>query len=304
MAVLLLALAFVAGSRLSPFFLDAPYLLNETSLYMETGLIALAMTFIIISGNIDLSVASTLALVAGVTGVLHDHYSVPFGVAAGCGLALGAFLGWVNGLLIAWFRLPSLTVTLGTFALYRGLAQVLLGDQSVSKFPEWFVGIDTRHVGNSPLPLTLVVFLGLAVVAGAVLHRSVFGRWTTALGTNEAACRYSGIAVDRVKITLFTLSGFLSGLAGLLMTSRLTVARHDMGVGLELEVITAVVLGGTDIFGGRGTIFGTVVALFLIGILKSGMGLANIKAENQLVVIGLLLIFSVLLPNLLQKRRV
>ena len=210
--------------------------------------------------------------------------------------------GGFNGVLITKLKLPSLSVTLGTFALYRGLTQVLLGDHSITDFPDWFTEIDKRYLGPTPIPLPLVIFLACAVVAGLILHRTVLGRWVNAIGTNEPACRYSGIAVDRIKVLLFTASGFMSGIAGLMMASRLTVARYDLGTGLELDVITAVVLGGTDIFGGRGTIFGTAIALFLITFLKAGMGLRNITAEHQLVVIGLLLIFSIVLPNLLQRR--
>lgn len=301
-AVALLVIAFIMGSRLSAQFLDAGYLLNSTSDYIETGIIALGMTFIIISGNIDLSVASTLALVACVTGVLHVEHGLAMGPAAACGLGLGALLGFVNGLLITRLRLPSLTVTLGTFALYRGLSQVLLGDHSVSQFPEWFVGIDSIHLATRPpLPAPLLLFLALAIIFGLVLHRTILGRWTYAIGTNAEASRYSGIAVDRVTLVLFTLSGLMAGLSGLIMTSRYGSAKYDIGLGLELDAITAVVLGGTDIFGGRGTMFGTVVTFFLIVILRGGMGLANIKPEQQMLVIGLLLIFSIVLPNLLQR---
>lgn len=302
-ALALLVIAFIVGSRLSAHFLDATYLLNTTSLYIETGIMALAMTFIIVSGNIDLSVASTLALVACVTGVLHSERGMAMGLALVCGLLLGALLGFLNGLLITGLRLPSLTVTLGTFALYRGLAQRLLGDHSASGFPAWFKGIDTVHIAGTPLPAPLVIFLVLALVLGLVLHRTVLGRWTYAIGTNPTASRYSGIAVDRVVLLLFTLSGLLSGLCGLMMMSRVTMAKYDLGLGLELDAITAVVLGGTDIFGGRGTIFGTVITFFLIVILRSAMGLRSIKPEQQMLVIGLLLIFSIVLPNLVQRSK-
>lgn len=302
-ALFLLVIAFFVSTRLSPYFLDPVYLLDSTSLWIETAFIALTMTFIIVSGQIDLSVGSTLGLVAGVTGILGTKMGVPFGLACVLGLLLGALLGAFNGLLVAYGRLPSLSVTLGTFALYRGLAQVLLGDQSVSGFPDWFAGIDMRHVGPTSLPLALLLFLLTAMILGLVLHRTVLGRRTVSIGLNEAASRYSGIPVARVQVLLFALSGLMAGFAGLLMSSRLGTARWDLGTGTELDAITAVVLGGTSIFGGRGTIFGTVVAMFLIGVLRTGMGLANITAQNQLVVIGALLLFSVVVPNLLSRRR-
>ncbi len=307
-AVALLIIAFFVSARLSPFFLDLSYQLDATSLWIETAFIALTMTFIIVSGQIDLSVGSTAGLVAGVTGILGTRVGMPFGVACLCGLALGALLGAFNGVLVAYGKLPSLSVTLGTFALYRGLVQVLLGDQSVGdqpghQFPNWFSGVNTRYIGPTHIPLALGLFVVAAVALGFVLHRTILGRWTVAIGLNEAASRYSGINVTRVKVLLFTLSGLMAGFAGLLISSRQGSAYLELGTGAELEAITAVVLGGTSIFGGRGTIFGTVVAMFLIGILHTGMRLANIKDENQLVVIGGLLLFSVVLPNLLGRRR-
>ncbi|MCC6314796.1 MAG: ABC transporter permease, partial [Thermomicrobiales bacterium] len=260
MTVGLLIVAFVAGALLSPYFLDAAYLLSATSLYMEIGIIALPMTLIIIAGDIDLSVASTLALVASATAVLWSQVGLPLPAAIVCGLALGALCGALNGALIVGLGLPSLTVTLGTLALYRGIAQILIGDHSIGGFPSWAVGIDTWRVPGSPIPVTLVFFLLLALGFGLLLHRTVFGRLIYATGANREAARYAGVATGRVRLILFVLSGFLAGLAGMIMTSRLGVARFDLANGLELDVITAVVLGGTDIFGGRGSIFGTVVA--------------------------------------------
>jgi rhamnose transport system permease protein len=298
-AAVLLLLTFL-GSLLFVPAIRGGYLFDMTSLYAETGIIALIMTFIIVSGNIDLSVASTMALVSVATGVLTAHLRVPMPVALLLGLGLGALLGLCNGLLVALLRLPSLTVTLGTFALYRGIAQILLGDQSVSAFPEWFVGVDYRKIG--PIPLPLLIFLALAIALGFALHRTMFGRWTYSLGSNSVASRLSGVPVRRVQIMLFTLSGLCAGFAGLLMTSRLTVARYDMAQSLELDAITAVVLGGTDIFGGRGTMAGTVMAWALVALLRESMGLQNVKTESQLIVIGLLLIASIVIPNLLQRR--
>ena len=293
--VLLLLTAFAVGAGLSEFFLDADYLLNSTSNYMEVGIIALAMTLVIVSGNIDLSVASNLALTAVICGRLHIDAGLPMALALPLYPLVGGLLGALNGGLVAWLKLPSLTVTLGTLALYRGLAQVLAGDGSIGGFPEWFVGVNYRYAG--PVPMPLIVFLALALVFALVLHRTTYGRTLYAIGLNEPAARYSGLRVDLAKLATFALSGAAAGGGALMMTSRQGVATYNMGTGgdSELAVITAVVLGGTDIFGGRGTIFGTVVALFLLGILRRGMGLANWPAEYELAATGTLLVVSVLL---------
>lgn len=302
MTLLVLIGAFIVSARLSPYFLDLFFLFDETSLYMEIGIIALAMTLVIISGNIDLSVASGLALVGALSAILHVRLGVPMALVIPIALLAGCGLGLFNGLLITKVRLPSLTVTLGTLALYRGFAQILMGDHSVSGFPAWFVGADYIKVGGL-VPLPLILFLVLAVATGLLLHKTVFGRHVFAIGTSEEAARYAGMPVDRVKLTVFVLSGLTMGIGALLMISRLGVARYDLALGNELAVITAVVLGGVHIFGGRGTIAGVVLALFVIGFLRSGMGVANISSQSQLVVIGCLLLFSVALGNWMQKFR-
>lgn len=307
----LIIVAFIAGSLLSPYFLDVAFLFNYTSLYIEVGIMAIGTTFIIISGSIDLSVASTLALVASIAGVLFFDLHVPMVLTIVLCLAAGALLGAFNGVLVSRLKLPALAVTLATLALYRGAAQVLMGDDSRPRlswsrdviFPDWFTGIHRVYITGTPIPVPLVIFLVLAVVLGIVLHKTTFGRWVYATGTNELATRYSGIPTERLKIILFSLSGFLSAVAALIMVSRLSVARYDHARGWELDVITAVVLGGTDIFGGRGSMFGTVAAYLLIIILRTGMGVANVKAESQLAVIGSLLIIAILVSNLTGRLR-
>jgi len=286
----LLVLAFVAGAMESKYFLDFRYLLDSSTLYVETGLLALGMTFVIVSGNIDLSVASMTVLVACVTArLMESGWSVPS--SCGIGIGLGIVLGAINGVLIAKVKLPSFVVTLATMAVYRGIAQVLLGANS-AKVTASFVGLDMQHLpGHVPVPL--VIFLIVAVVLGLILHRTLFGRWVFAIGTNEVASFYSGIPA--------ATSGLMAAFAALLMDSRLGVARFDHGQGLELDAITAVLLGGASIFGGRGSILGTVLALFLIAVLRIGMGVANVKAEYQLAVIGTLLVVAVLSGNLVSR---
>lgn len=290
----LLPIALFIGARLSPVFLDAEYLLDSTSLYVEVGIMALAMTFVIASGHIDLSVASNLALTSVICGKLYAA-GMPMWAAAGLAPLIGGALGTLNGLLVVKLRLPSLTVTLATLALFRGLAQVLAGDHSVGSFPSWFIGVDYRKVGLVPLPL--IVLLTLAAGAALTLHATVFGRQVFSLGTSEGAALYSGMPVDRIRVAVFALSGASAGIGAALMLSRLSVARYDHALGEELAVITAVVLGGTSIFGGRGTIFGTVAALMLLGLIRSAMGLANMTPAAQLAVTGTLLVGAVLMAK-------
>ena len=294
----LLVLAFVAGAMQSKYFLDVRYLLDSMTLYVETGLLALGMTFVIISGNIDLSVASMTALVACVTAkLMGSGWSVPAACFTGVGLGLG--LGAANGLLVAKMKLPSFVVTLATMAVYRGIAQVLLGASS-AKLPASFVGLDMQYLpGHFPIPVAFL--LVMALVVALVLHRTLFGRWVFALGTNEVASFYSGLPVATVKVGVFAISGLMASFAALLMDSRLGVARFDHARGLELDAITAVLLGGASIFGGRGSAFGTILAVFLVAILRIGMGVANVKAEYQLAVIGTLLVVAVLSGNFVER---
>jgi rhamnose transport system permease protein len=300
---LLLIAGFGASTALSPFFLDSGFLFRQALLYMEIGIIALGETFIIISGNLDLSIAGNLAMVACVSAFLHGQVGLPMEYCIAIGLVLGTAAGALNGFFVAILGLPSLTVTIATMALYRGIAQILLGDHSIQNFPPWFLGIDRKLIPGTPIPAPFLIFLVLAVVLGIVLHFTVFGRWVYSTGISSKASYYSGVPTRRVKMILFTLSGFLAGFAGLMLDSRLLVARYDHGNGWELQAITAVVLGGVAITGGRGTVFGTVVALFLIAVIQTGMGVANVKVESQLAVIGILLVASVLLSNALAVRK-
>jgi rhamnose transport system permease protein len=292
---ILLVVVFILGAIWSPHFLDARYLLDEFSLYAETGLLALGMTLVIVSGQIDLSVASTLALVACVVAKLLAGGCSTI-EAFGVGLALGGVLGLVNGWLVSQFGLPSFVVTLATMAGYRGAAQAMMGAQSV-RLPERLVGIDYVHVPHTPIPATLVLFLVFASAVGLLLHRTVFGRWIYSVGTNERAAFYSGVPTKAVTIWIFALSGVLAAVGGLIIDSRLGVARYDSGRGMEVDAITAVVLGGASIYGGRGSVLGTVLAVFLVALLRTAMWLANFSAETQLVAVGVVLVGSVILSS-------
>ncbi len=299
-AVLLVVTLLVSGAVV-PHFLDASYLLDRSCLYMETGMMALGMTFVIVGGHIDLSCAATLALVGALDTTLNVRLHVPMPLVLALTPFIGAMLGAVNGSVVAGLGLPSLVVTLGTLAAYRGLAQVLIGDKSLP-MAAGYLGLHRLYVANF-IPVPLVIFAVSALVLSLVLHKTVYGRWVFAIGTNAPAAKYAGVPAAKITFGFFVLNGVLASAGALMMLSRLGVARYDLAVGSELDVITAVVLGGASIVGGRGTIGGTVIALLLIAALQTGMGLASIKIEYQLTADGALLIVAVLASNLFRRIR-
>jgi rhamnose transport system permease protein len=226
---------------------------------------------------------------------------IPFVITIVIGLASGLLLGLLNGYIITRFSLPPIIVTIGTLSLFRGFAQVLLGDHSIGRFPDWFVGIDMKYIGFIPFPL--IIFCGLFIVMAIVLNRTIFGRQIYAVGTNEKAAAYSGINVKKIKMILFALSGLFSAFGGIMMISRLGIARYNLAMGGELEIVTIALLGGADINGGRGNVIGTFIAFFVLVCLKTGLSVANIKIENQLAILGSLLIFSIVLSNYIYSKR-
>lgn len=300
MLVALIMLDVLINMRLSPHFLDARNLSRTSSDFMEIGLMMLPMVFIIITGNIDLSVASNMGMSASFMGLLHNM-GINIWAAALAGLLLGTLGGLLNGYLVARVKLPSLVVTLGTYAFYRGIAYGFLGDQAARGYPQAFTYFGQGKVFDTLVPFSVALFIVMAVIFGLVLHRTTFGRYLYAIGNNENATRYSGVPVDRIKFIIYTLSGFMAALAGLILAARFGSTRPDIGTGLELAVITAVVLGGVDINGGKGTMLGAALSLFLIGLMRFGMGLLNIQGQVQGIVIGLLLILSILLPGVAQQ---
>jgi rhamnose transport system permease protein len=295
--VALILVMVTVNTQLSPFFLEPRNLLRASSDFIEIGIMMLPMVFIIITGNIDLSVASTLGLAASLLGFLHNA-GWPIWAAAAAALAAGALCGLLNGVLIARFGLPSLVVTLGTFSFYRGLAYGLLGDEAARGYPAAFTWLGQGRLPGTRVPVALVLFVALVVVFALVLHRTRLGRYLYAIGNNEDASRYAGAPVRRIKIGIYTLSGFMAALAGLILAARFGSTRPDIGTGLELSVITVTVLGGVSINGGVGSMLGAVLALLLIAVTRFGMGLLNLQGQVQDIAIGLLLILSILLPNL------
>ncbi|HKW69346.1 MAG TPA: ABC transporter permease [Candidatus Dormibacteraeota bacterium] len=300
----LLVLAFVAfvvlGSSLSPYFVSGSNFSDLTSNLMEKAIMALPLALIIIAGEIDLSVESMLGLSSALLGFTYA-LGWPLWLDVPLVLAVGGAGGLLNGLLVTRAGLPSLVVTLGTLALYRGLASVVLGPRSISGWPEWFTNFGFGDIPGTLIPWPLLVFAALAVAFVFVLHRTWIGRQIYAIGKNKEAARYAGINVARVKTYLFVLSGVLSALAGVILTARFSSARADNGQGFVLDTVTSVLLGGVNIFGGEGTIVGVVLAIFVIGVLRNGLTLADVSPDTQSVAVGALLILSVAGPTLVRR---
>lgn len=271
---------------------NVSFLLLDTT---EIAIMALTMTLVIVAAEIDLSVASTLGLSCAVLGWLWNAGLAIETIMPIC-LLVGALCGAVNGLLVTRLGLPSLAVTIGTFALYRGLAYVILGDQAVADLPPAYTGLATQTFG--PIPLVTVLVAILAALAAVVLHATGLGRSIFALGSNEEAAFFAGVRVKRIKFWLFTASGVFASLASLVYTFRYASARADNGVGLELAVVAAVLLGGVSIFGGRGSLPGVLMAVLLLGVVRNALILADVANEVLNFVTGLLLVASVLAPNL------
>ena len=284
-------------------FLTLPNLLNQGRLGTEVALVALPMTLIIITGGIDLSVGSTMGLCAIILGVAWHNVGLPLEAAIVVALLVGILCGLFNGLLITRIGLPPLITTLAILALFRGLAEGIAQARSVRGYPDWFYILGQENfLGDAttfPNQLFLVV---LAIIAiGAALAWTPFGRSLYAIGNNETGARFSGLPVQRHKLIIYTLSGLMSGLAGWVYVSRVSTTRSDMGNGFELTAITAVVVGGTSIFGGSGTILGTVLGLALIQLMRNGLALSGAKGDSTTIVVGVILIGAVLLNTFIQN---
>ncbi len=297
--IALIILALFVGSKVSPNFLDSKFLMESLTLMAEVGIVAVAMNYVISTGNIDLSVGSNVVLTACLTAKLIQAGTPPaLGIALG--ILIGTGLGVINGILITQTQVPSFLITVATMAVYRGIAQALMGSASAS-IPEAYVGIDTITFAGLTVPLLLL--LATALLSAFIFSRTIFGRWMLALGSNASAALYSGVPVKRVTFLVFAITGLASGIAAVLMDSRLGLARHDFAKGFELDAITMVVIGGTAIRGGDSNIVGTLLAFILIGLLRTTMGIANVTAEYQLTAVGILLIFAVLFNRIELKSK-
>lgn len=298
MTLVLLILGIVVASQISPFFLDINYILRSFTLSAEFAIVALVLTMVIIAGEIDLSPAANMALSACLFAWAQAS-GVPMPLAIGVGLLSGLVMGAINAFMVIRLQLPSIIVTIGTLTLYRGLAQVIAGDKSI-RVPEWFIGIDRAMILGIPVPV--VIFTLCALVLGLVLAGTIFGRQIYQIGTNEIAARHAGIRTRRIKLILFLLVGIVSAVAGMMTASRLGSVRYDLGLGGELQMVLMAMLGGTYIFGGRGTILGTFLAAWLLVVVSTGMTVANWLPAIQLTVLGILLIIAIIATNFIYSR--
>jgi len=302
--ILLLVVAiliFLFNTQASPYFLDPWNLSDATFNFTEKAMIAFAMALVIISGEIDLSVASIIALVSTCMGfAVQLGFDTPalVAIALTVGLACGAF----NGFLVAALKLPSIVVTIGTLSLFRGIAYIVLGDQAYSGYPASFAFFGQGYVWWV-ITFEIVLFVLIAVFFYVLLHRTSFGRSTIAVGNNPTAALFAGVRVARIKFILFVLTGIMSAIAAVCLTSRLGSTRPSIAFGWELEIVTMVVLGGVNILGGSGTIPGVAIAAIVMGMVTFGLGLLNVPGIVMSIFVGLLLICVIALPIIIRRVR-
>jgi rhamnose transport system permease protein len=299
LVILLVVLAY--NITRVPNFLTIGNQVNLFQLGIEKAIVVLVMAFVIISGEIDLSVASMMGLAAAVTASLFES-GVPLPLAILVALGVGAGFGLINGYFVSVVGLSSLAVTLAGYVGFRGAARLLVQDRSVGGFPEWFTNLGQYGL-IGPLTLSILIFVALAIIATVVLHFSGLGRLTYVIGSSAPVARFSGVSVARTKMTIFLMSGLISALAGVLMTARLGAVRASTAEGFELDIITVVLLGGVSIFGGVGTMVGVLLSTYLVLNLRNGLVIAGVTGNTQTGIIGLLLILSVLVPNVAGRVR-
>ncbi|SMX23991.1 ABC transporter permease [Boseongicola aestuarii] len=298
MTFLLLLFGLVGASFLSPFFLDAGYILRSFTLTAEMSIVALVLTMVVISGEIDLSPAANMALSACIFAWVQDA-GVPLPIAVIVGLLAGLAMGALNAFMSIRMQLPSIIVTIGTLIFFRGLAQVIAGDRSI-RVPDSFIGINNVMIAGIPLPV--VIFVLVAILLGLVLGTTAVGRQIYQIGTNQQAALHAGINAKKIKVGLFLVLGLVSAAAGIMAASRLGSVRYDLVLGGELQMVLMAMLGGTYIFGGRGTILGTFLAAWLLVIVSTGMTVANLLPAIQLTVLGILLIVAIIATNFIYAR--
>ena len=292
------AVELVLFSLLSPHFLTADNLLNVSLQTSITAIIAVGMTFVILTAGIDLSVGSLVAVVGVLTTLLLAAVTplgVAFPVAVLAGLVLGALSGLIAGTVITRFSITPFIVTLALMTIWRGTAFILTGGRPIWELPEEFSVLSSGRILGVPIPTVIMFVVYLA--AHIVLTKTRFGRHVYAVGGNAEAARLAGIRTDKVVVGVFVLCGTLSALSGILLASRVNSGQPNAGLSYELDVIAAVVVGGTSLFGGRGSILGTFIGSLLIGVLRNGLNLMNVESYVQQVVVGFVILFAVMIDQ-------
>ena len=286
-------------SLITPQFLTVSNLTIIVTQVSINALLAFGVTFVIITGGIDLSLGSIVA-VTGVTAAMLAHPdSYPVLIPIVMGLLAGLLMGAFNGFIITKSKIAPFIVTLGTMTIGRGLALILSDGRPVSNLSDSFNYLGSGTVLG--IPILILIFILVFAVCSIILSKTVLGRYIYAIGGNEQAARASGINIDRVKLSVYSISGLLAGLAGILLASRITTGQPNAGAGFELDAIAAVVIGGTSTAGGRGTMAGTLIGVLLIGVINNGLDLLNVTSYYQQVVMGIIIIGAVVLDSLNQK---
>lgn len=289
----------VMNTFVSPYYLSVSGLFTATSSFLEKAFVALPMAYILVLGDIDISVGATVALSSVMMGVAYANFGLPMGVCVLICLLTGTICGFVNGFILSKFpELAPMIVTLGTQILYRGIATMILEDQAATGLTSvtWFSNLYWGYLG--PVPYMLIIFIICAVAFGIVLHKTTFGRRLYAIGSNSVASKYAGIHVQRIRLIVFTLTGLFASVTALFLTARMGSTRPNIAEGYELDAISMVVLGGFSTSGGKGRFVGAIISIFIIGFLRYGLGLINVPSQAMLIIIGALLIGAVMIPNL------
>jgi len=296
---LFFCLIVIFFSTVSPYFLDYFNLMNALFSFMERGIVALPVILVILSGEIDVSLASIIALSSMSMG-LGAEAGAPVFVIILLGLITGIAAGFINGIIITRLDIPAIAVTIGTMSLFRGISNAVLGAEAITSYPAEFKWIGNATVGNTLIPLPFVVFVILASFVGVLLHKTKFGRSIFVIGNNRDVATFSGIRTRNIKLLVFMMTGLFCGIAAVFLTSRIASTRPNIAIGWELEIITSVVLGGIAITGGKGHIGGVLIAIFLLGYLKFGLGLLNVQGKIVIIFVGFLLILAIWLPERLR----
>lgn len=301
---LIFILINIFNSFISPYYMSVNGLFTATSSFLEKAFIVLPMTYLLLIGEIDISVGSIVALSACMMGIAYNWFGLPMWAAVIVCLLVGTLCGFINGILLIKFKdLAPMILTLGTQILFRGTAEIILTDEGTGGFTkiDWFTDLYWGTVGV--VPIMFIIFVLFAILFGIVMHKTTFGRWMYAIGSNSTAAKYSGIPVQKVRCIIYTLAGTFSAITAVFLSSRMGSVRSNIAEGYEMEAISMVVLGGVMTYGGKGNFVGVYIAIFVIGFLRYGLGLINVPSQVMMVIIGLLLIIAVLLPNIASKMR-